>query len=439
MPIQCAFVDVINPVLQLLVNEQAKRLEISENIHHSFTNLVLDGGDTQSIINTLSAIIGGNAAYIDTKNKCFYIAAKNRQFEDIIREKSLVEIQSLYKSYPIRLEKKLYGYIIYSDDSHEAHLEHYGDIAVEHAGTVLKLEIMRILSNLEIENRHRSEFVLDIISNSDRYSDEINNKAAIYGWDFSKGLIAVLVSVDRYHELSINVSDNKRVNLMEQLQKKILQNCVMPIEHSFKNTIYALLNNSIVFILTPSDYKREDFYKTVLKACEAMKQSVYQCLNLTLSIGIGDFAESIQKAHKSYIEAKGALRLVKTVYNGNKILFFKDSGVYHLFQKLYNTPEAQKFCEQSIGRLNAYDSQNGTDLFHSLICIKNNDWNLKRASQELYVHYNTMKYRYKKIEEILGINLDDSEERFVISLSIKLLRMKEGTEEDNLSDCLYET
>lgn len=101
--------------------------------------------------------------------------------------------------------------------------------------------------------------------------------------------------------------------------------------------------------------------------------------------------------------------------------------------------EATDFCEHAVGALLAYDRENDTDLFQTLTCMKNNDWNMKRSSQQLYIHYNTMKYRYKKIEEILDVNLEDSEERFAISLSIKLLRMKEGIEEDNISDCLYET
>lgn len=439
MPLHCAFVDVINPVLQMLVSEQAKHLEISENIHRSFTSLVLQGGDTQSIVSTLSETIGEDVAYIDIFNKDFYIAANDPEFEKIIQTKSLVEIQSLYKSDAIRLDQKVFGYIVYSDHNREAHLDHYGDIAVEHAGTVLRLEIRRMLSNMEAENRHRNEFVLDIISNSNRYTNEINSKAAIYGWDFSRGMIAMLISVDRYHELSMQYSEEKRVKLMEQMQQRILENCLMPIKHSFHNTIYTLLSNSIVIILTPLNDKKDDFYKNVLNACETMRQNVRLGLGVTLSIGVGDFAQNIQEAHKSYTEAKEALRLVKTIYNGNRILFFKDSGVYHLFQKLYNTAEATDFCEHAVGALLAYDKENDTDLFQTLTCMKNNDWNMKRSSQQLYIHYNTMKYRYKKIEEILDINLEDSEERFAISLSIKLLRMKEGIEEDDLSDCLYET
>lgn len=41
----------------------------------------------------------------------------------------------------------------------------------------------------------------------------------------------------------------------------------------------------------------------------------------------------------------------------------------------------------------------------------------------MYIHYNTIKYRYRKIAEILDVDLEDIEERFIISMSIKLIRM----------------
>lgn len=104
-------------------------------------------------------------------------------------------------------------------------------------------------------------------------------------------------------------------------------------------------------------------------------------------------------------------------------MFYKDLGVYRLLEAIYNTSQAKEFYKLSIGKLIRYDEKRGTELFKTLVCIKECDWNLKNAAQKMYIHYNTIKYRYKKIEQILNIDLENSEERFIISISIKLINM----------------
>jgi len=73
IPLHFAFIDIINPVLITIINEQGKRLQHSENVHKSFTQLVINGGDTQQIINTLRDILKIDVAFYDTYHDKVYI------------------------------------------------------------------------------------------------------------------------------------------------------------------------------------------------------------------------------------------------------------------------------------------------------------------------------------------------------------------------------
>ena len=53
IPTDFAFSDVIHPVLSKIVNMQAKKLMMSEKIHKSFTQIVIEGKGTNHIIETL--------------------------------------------------------------------------------------------------------------------------------------------------------------------------------------------------------------------------------------------------------------------------------------------------------------------------------------------------------------------------------------------------
>ena len=46
------------------------------------------------------------------------------------------------------------------------------------------------------------------------------------------------------------------------------------------------------------------------------------------------------------------------------------------------------------------------------------DWNLKKASENLYLHYNSMKYRYSKICSVMNMDFDDHGNRLMTEIAI---------------------
>lgn len=426
MPVNLAFIDVINPVLSQIVNDQARRLQLSENIHHSFTNLVLNGGETEQIINTLGTILDKDVAYVDLYFKKKYISAKTLQFRENVLDAVLEELLLQYQSYPIRIDNKIFGYLVYSGEEDKNSSEDAGDdIAVEHAGTVLKLNIQKKISNLEIEYRYRNEFIQDLIMNNIQYRDEVTNRANLYGWDFSKGLTAVLVEIDGFKESYLQGSYRQSIKSMELLREQIFATCRALIKNHFSPLIFASLSDSIAFLIEPPTANMSAFYTQLATVCQEIKTNVAKNHNFFVTIGIGNHRKSVMDVHLSYKEAKTAVQIGRLLYKRNKTVFYKNIGVYKLLETLYNTDDAKEFCQVTIGKLKQYDEKYGTEFFHTLVCINDCDWNLKKTAEKLYMHYNTIKYRHKKIAEILDSDLNDSEERFAIALAIKLIRMSD--------------
>ncbi|MCC8179002.1 MAG: helix-turn-helix domain-containing protein [Cloacibacillus sp.] len=60
----------------------------------------------------------------------------------------------------------------------------------------------------------------------------------------------------------------------------------------------------------------------------------------------------------------------------------------------------------------------------TLECIEKNSWNLKQSSVEMNFHYNTLKYRYQRIQEILDIDLALPVNRFNVALALKLYSLR---------------
>lgn len=421
MPLNCAFTDVINPVLSRLVSEQERRLKISDNIHRSFTNLVLNGGDTEQIIKTLGEIIEGDTAYLDMKFGKDCISAESPQFQSDIDRRDVAMIMAKYKNYPIRIDKKIYGYIIYSDDKNIT--ENFCDIAVEHAGTVVKLNIQRLVSNLEVESRHRTEFVLDLISGNIKSKEEIASKAALYGWNCEKGISVVVAGIDHYEQMKGRMIRQVDIAALESMKERLFEACSLKIKHVYRHTIFATINDTLVFIIEPPDGNAALFYSSVKTAADELRDIARNQFGFTMTAGVGEYHSSTLNIKQSYQEAKSAIKIGNKLYSIDQTMLYKELGIYRLLGPLSNTEETREFCNSSLGKLKKHDEKYGTDLLGTLICIKESDWNLKSAAAKMFIHYNTIKYRYKKIEEILNMNLEDSEERFIISISLKLMLM----------------
>lgn len=424
MPISFAFTDVITPVLTEIVNEQARSLRISENIHRSFTNLVLNGGKSDEIIHTLSNIINSSCAYIDLKHAHICIAAKSSGFEKDIQTRNIQYIISKYKNHPVRIGKKNYGYIIYESGSHST--RNYNSTAVQHAATVLKLSIQQKISNEEIENRHKTEFVRDLISGVFKNAEEIKSKSSLYDWNAENGVIVAILEIDHYEDKKDSTKKRYEIVSIKNLKEQIFEACIAKMNRNFDHMLTTPIRNSIIFLISPKNGDDTKTYEELLQSADSLRTMVREQCKVTITVGVGEYHASVLETPDSYAEATQSIKIGRKLHEHDSTVTYRKLGVYRLLGPIYNTPEAKEFCSMSLGALERYDKDHGADLLNTLICLKESNWNLKHTAEKLFIHYNTIKYRYKQIEKILNIDLEDSDNRFNISISIKLLFLRQS-------------
>jgi len=74
-----------------------------------------------------------------------------------------------------------------------------------------------------------------------------------------------------------------------------------------------------------------------------------------------------------------------------------------------------------------YDEQYGSDLITTLEAYLKNDKKISRTADELFIHRNTVRYRIDRINDILGVDLEDGEMLFNIYFSLKALKVIDST------------
>ena len=93
-------------------------------------------------------------------------------------------------------------------------------------------------------------------------------------------------------------------------------------------------------------------------------------------------------------------------------------GLYRMLTPIAAHPETQEFCEKYLKPLEDYDRENGRQLMDTLQEIVQSGWNLKKASENMYLHYNSMKYRYSKICSVMNVDFDDHANRLMTEIAM---------------------
>ena len=75
------------------------------------------------------------------------------------------------------------------------------------------------------------------------------------------------------------------------------------------------------------------------------------------------------------------------------------------------------------------EKRNGDEMFRTLLCFLDHERSIAQTSAELFMHRNTAVYRMKKIQESMGIDLDDAKVRNYCHISMHFLDALEKTEE----------
>lgn len=176
-----------------------------------------------------------------------------------------------------------------------------------------------------------------------------------------------------------------------------------------------------IVILNPVPFPCKDIQQYEKEVASSLQEIIHTDFpDAVLSIGIAEFyPETFWQIEKIYSQACNAAYLGGNLFNGSHIHHYLDLGVFQILPFLSDQEQVHSFIQRNIGKLLEYDQEKGSHLMATLEKILQND-NLKVVAEQLFVHHKTVVFRKKRIEEILGISLDEFETKLALSTALKL-------------------
>jgi len=416
-PSHFSFVDIINPVLSRIVNRQADILYRSMEIHRSLTDLSIETGETERVIKKLAEILGDHVAFVDTYSGVSYVSEQNSQLEEDVRDLPLSELVRLYRSEEVRVGDTRYGYILLDDNPDPEKTSLLTHNALMHAKTVLKFQIKRDRLHIQLERKHRDEFLLDLLFNHGESPKEISSRASIFDWDLDRGGFVLVASFINREKIGLYSEETVKEKALTFMKGKLSELC--------SEVLFTTMTDSLILIAAADFSVYKSKREVLKKLLREIDREVRKETGWDTCFGIGSYVDPLlTNASISFENARKAKDIAKLLKNENEsLIFWDEKGLYHFISRISESPEGTEFYQTYLEPLKNYDRNNHTELLETLLSICENNWNLRKTAEALHVHYNTVKYRFSRIREVLSINLDNDEERLTLLLALKLFRI----------------
>ena len=139
-----------------------------------------------------------------------------------------------------------------------------------------------------------------------------------------------------------------------------------------------------------------------------------------VAVGVGSALRGVEGIYHSLREARWAARVGYRLQGPNVVMEFGDTGAYSWLEPIAFERSGRAY--EAIETIIERDSRQGTRLLETLEVYLETR-RLKEASDRLFVHRNTLRYRLDAIKKITGHDVQDPDGRLVLELQLRLAKV----------------
>lgn len=266
----------------------------------------------------------------------------------------------------------------------------------------------------ESQRQHREQFLYDVLYNNFASSEEIIRLGRLWDMNFDKPHHVVVVEFDR--PLPEGKNEQLLAELDDEWSRVLSARFVRPILMSLHMQLVVLFEENRTPPRTQSDLAQ-----IMTDAVAKVKEDFPDIP--PFSVGIGRLHYRVTEICRSFQEARQALSLGRFRQPEDGITCYENLGVLKLLSHI-RSEELDDFVQENLGALIEHDMQNDTDYLHTLEVYFQENESLPQAAERLFIHANTLRNRLKKIEAILGMDLNRADVRgrfYVASLALRIV------------------
>jgi purine catabolism regulator len=412
LPPESSFNDIISAVLSVILNEQSLRLQRAAEIHDRFTRIVLGGGGLREIAMTLAELVERQVLIVDQHGDVLTGSGEpslERLADDVMmparrhgaqagRWAPITIAGSAATMQPIMVDGEPYGAIVTlgaSDAMSQDDLE-----ALQFAATVAALRQVQARALVEDDRRFQAVCLEELVGGHLTDRSVLSERAAAFGWDLSVPRAVLLAQA----ESSSGGADT--VRSLADAARAALGSTAIVWERSTQAAV----------LLAP---RGADPAALEDAASSLGREAARRLPTIPVSIGVGRVRDDPLELRDSHTEARRALEVGRW-RNPGEVVAFERMGLDRLLASVSDL-ELSAFRDTMIEPLATYDYAHRSNLIDTLEAYVATR-NAAEAARRLYVHYNTVRSRLARIEELIGPFLADTERLTGLAVALHIHR-----------------
>lgn len=292
---------------------------------------------------------------------------------------------------------------------------------LERAAAVAALAITKEAAVSAVEGKYRAEFLRDALVGRVGASEEAIAHAASLGWTLDRRMVVVVAETDEDDVHTSRESDELR-----SLQERFVRAWVQAVRTREPKAPVAGFSQEVVALL-PAACGGEDEQQSVMRSVGEVVKVVRGDGGggrRTFSTGVSRPVDSVDDIPRAYGEALRAVAVGRQMQGESAVMHFDGLGIYRLLSLIPDTADLRAFVDEALGDL-ATDTQSSyADLRQTLQVLLDTNLNVAETARVLFFHYNTLRYRITKLEQMLGPFTTDPQLRLTLALALRIRQMR---------------
>lgn len=425
---------LLNELLDTVVQHHERMLQREDEVHRVFVRSVLAGGSLQELCCSVVPFVGGPVVVTTTDGRVLATAGDPDDIERVLTQdcfdrtgRLVVEEEPVGLRAPVgeRAHRALVR--IVAGTLNHGLLGAFSDrvltaadiLLLERAATVAALAITKEQAVSAVESKYRAEFLRDALAGRAGNDSEAIAHAAALGWDIDRPMVVVVAEIDQEDDDATRDPDELRSvqdRFARAWSRAVSGRDPMAPAAGFSHEVVVLLpvngDADPAGIMQPV----HGLVKTVSGDGGGGRRA--------FSTGVSRVLTSVTELPEAYLTALSAVAAGRRVHGPGSVNHFDELGIYRLLALVPDSAELRTFVTEALGELATDSNPLNADLRQTLQVLIDTNLNVAETARTLFFHYNTLRYRIVKLEQMLGPFTTDPELRLTLALALRIHQMR---------------
>lgn len=302
-----------------------------------------------------------------------------------------------FEIFPITNRSELIGFLVIVQETSTS--SSYS--LIQNIESVLSIVMLQMAVQNQKEDSSRDVFLQNLLSGKLTHEMDIELFCRQNRFPFDRPRTCLIFRDASYESLSI-AKRRAFERKFFTLAKPFLTNTGSTLIHTVFQTSF------VCFLLWNNDLSHKEILKRSL-ACAIECRQMLESNQFCLSVGISEVLSGVLTIQNGFLQAQSALQIGSLLHPDQNCYTYEQDWIFQKLLHHFSQSELMNIYRQYLGILEDYDEKNQAELLPTLESYLMHFLNTTQTAKALYIHRNTMIYRLSQIEDLLGVDLSDSD------------------------------